>query len=255
MFGDAKQLELYRALMNPGAISNPTTGAHTELVTQAAVIRGEMDNILETVRDNCPGHLPPAPPGSEVTDLPCDCDDVLAMEALSGEIDAILSTTNSAGSAMHSHAGSMTGSLGENVGRFDVALKVQRIASPNTESSPCTDALTAMASISGIGTDKMSLLVLAGGAVLYGLGKVLGIDGSVDYDALNDVRGKMGDWGDEADKLRGILDAEKAAQSALDNVLKDFGMSNMLGGWFNDDCLSVVVDNVASDEIKDILNS
>ncbi|MET4696634.1 DUF7217 family protein [Endozoicomonas lisbonensis] len=243
MFNDPKQIALYKALANPGAISNPLSAGNTDLNNQFVLLQELMDEAMERAKKNCPHILDP-----------CDCPDIAELEKLEEKLEKISGSVSESSGDLVSHAGSMTGNLTQSVARFDVAIKINDEASGGRSGS-CNSVLEALGSIGGIGQDKVDDLVRDADDMTGDFESVVDDDGNLDSSKLARLMDKLDKLGISGDKLREFMEHEQNAQRILDGGLENFALSSLLGDWADDPCLAMVFDSVASDEIKDIVDS
>lgn len=246
MFGNDKQKDIFKALGNPGTLTNPTAAVTASLLSASTELQAKLSTIAPPAEEE---ETQPGAPGGTTEPLYYD-----TVRKVSAMYDDAAGQVTSAASGMMDHAGRMVSDMAGTVGRFEAATKINRDI---VARGACTDIMDAMGSIGGPGQRDIRTL---GEAVLE-LATLIPEIAELEAMTLeeleqweNQFSGKVNDWKAKGQALSDSLQAELNKHVELDAVLSRFGVSSMLPGWVSDPCLRAVVEQCGSDELLELLN-
>lgn len=238
MFGSELQKELFGALGNENSIKNPSELLAGQAASDTAAAKSTLDD-LETLLITWPGADP-----DEVQEL------IGQIETINSGLDESMSSVD----ALNAHTGEMSGEIHSTMAIADSASKIMAAAGEG-DTGECVAFLEAMGSLAGGAEDLLN-------GNLSALGNVLGgLDGITDLNSLEEIAAALGAVDSAigpllsiAVEITGLVNSENSTFSIMGDVLRRFGLSSQLLSWKDDACTSAVLDNVASDEIKDLIS-
>ena len=237
MFGSDIQKDLFGALGAENSIINPSE----LLAGQAASDTASAQNELSALRLKIIGWDDGTP--SEIMDM------VEQIDSLSSDLDSAMGGVNT----LNNHTGDMSSNVHSVMAQVDTATKV--VAEAGTgDSGPCVDFLTAMGSLAGGAEDLLNDALSALGDVMGGMDGIIDLP-SLDLirDALDTIEGYMTDLLSFSEDMFNLVANEIRVLGEMAATLEQYVLSSQLLSWKNDPCTAAVVQNIASDEVKGLL--